>query len=128
MRLHRVILQMNRALEMRKVNYGGWLRWQSSGAPVSKWATRSCREAGNPRLVPLCRYPRSRSAGRLLWRSVPAIIVTWRLRSLNSFSPAAGNERFKEKAGDRFVGAGFAAFNHVEQGKLVIPQMRYEPY
>lgn len=32
----------------------------------------------------------------------------------------------KEKAGDRFVALD-SPFNHVEQGKLVIPQMRYEP-
>ena len=32
----------------------------------------------------------------------------------------------KEKAGDRFVALD-SPFNHVEQGKIVIPQMRYEP-
>ncbi|SUG34146.1 ATP-dependent helicase [Salmonella enterica subsp. arizonae] len=32
----------------------------------------------------------------------------------------------KEKAGDRFVALD-SPFNHVAQGKLVIPQMRYEP-
>ena len=32
----------------------------------------------------------------------------------------------KEKAGDRFIALD-SPFNHVEQGKIVIPQMRYEP-
>lgn len=32
----------------------------------------------------------------------------------------------KEKAGDRFVALD-SPFNHVEQGKIIIPQMRYEP-
>lgn len=64
---------------------------------------------------------------RLLWRSVPHIIVTSAtLRSLNSFSRLQEMSGLKEKAGDRFVALD-SPFNHVEQGKIVIPQMRYEP-
>ncbi|VDZ95052.1 ATP-dependent helicase [Salmonella enterica subsp. enterica] len=63
----------------------------------------------------------------MLWRSVPHIIVTSAtLRSLNSFSRLQEMSGLKEKAGDRFVALD-SPFNHVEQGKLVIPQMRYEP-
>ncbi len=32
----------------------------------------------------------------------------------------------KEKAGDRFVALD-SPFNHCEQGKIVIPRMRFEP-
>ncbi|MDI5829504.1 DUF417 family protein, partial [Salmonella enterica subsp. enterica serovar Kentucky] len=42
------------------------------------------------------------------------------LRSLNSFSRLQEMSGLKEKAGDRFVALD-SPFNHVEQGKLVIP-------
>ena len=48
------------------------------------------------------------------------------LRSLNSFSRLQEMSGLKEKAGDRFVALD-SPFNHVEQGKIIIPQMRYEP-
>ncbi len=48
------------------------------------------------------------------------------LRSLNSFSRLQEMSGLKEKAGDRFVTLD-SPFNHIEQGQLVIPQMRYEP-
>jgi ATP-dependent DNA helicase DinG len=64
---------------------------------------------------------------KLLWRSVPHIVVTSAtLRSLNSFSRLQEMSGLKEKAGDRFVSLD-SPFNHVEQGKIVIPQMRYAP-
>ncbi|WP_186805377.1 hypothetical protein, partial [Citrobacter sp. TBCS-14] len=46
-RLHRVILQMNRALGMFEAQSKLWRLAslaQSSGAPVSKWATREVRD------------------------------------------------------------------------------------
>jgi ATP-dependent DNA helicase DinG len=64
---------------------------------------------------------------KLLWRSVPHIVVTSAtLRSLNSFSRLQEMSGLREKAGDRFVALG-SPFNHVEQGRLVIPKMQYEP-
>ncbi|MEW3899365.1 ATP-dependent DNA helicase DinG, partial [Klebsiella pneumoniae] len=44
----------------------------------------------------------------------------------NSFSRLQEMSGLKEKAGDRFVALD-SPFNHVEQGKIIIPQMRYEP-
>ncbi|MGS9097370.1 ATP-dependent DNA helicase DinG, partial [Salmonella enterica subsp. enterica serovar Infantis] len=59
--------------------------------------------------------------------SVPNFIVTSAtLLSLNSFSRLHELSGLIEKAGDRFVALD-SPFNHVEKGKLVIPQMRYEP-
>ncbi len=64
---------------------------------------------------------------RLLWRSIPHIIVTSAtLRSLNSFSRLQEMSGLKEKAGDRFVALD-SPFNHCEQGKIIIPRMRVEP-
>ena len=64
---------------------------------------------------------------RLLWRSIPHIIITSAtLRSLNSFSRLQEMSGLKEKAGDRFVALD-SPFNHCEQGKIVIPRMRVEP-
>ncbi len=129
-RLHRVILQMNRALGMFEGQSKLWRlasMAQASGAPVSKWATRELRD-GQLHLFFHCVGIRvSDQLEKLLWRSVPHIIVTSAtLRSLNSFTRLQEMSGLKEKAGDRFVALD-SPFNHVEQGKIVIPQMKYEP-
>ena len=129
-RLHRLILQMNRALGMFEAQSKLWRLAslaQSSGAPVTKWATREERE-GQLHLWFHCVGIRvSDQLERLLWRSIPHIIVTSAtLRSLNSFSRLQEMSGLKEKAGDRFVALD-SPFNHCEQGKIVIPRMRVEP-
>ncbi|WP_313124993.1 ATP-dependent DNA helicase DinG [Pseudescherichia sp.] len=129
-RLHRVILQMNRALGMFESQSKLWRlasMAQASGAPVTKWATRELVE-GQMHLFFHCVGIRvSDQLEKLLWRSVPHIVVTSAtLRSLNSFSRLQEMSGLKEKAGDRFVTLN-SPFNHIEQGRLVIPQMRYEP-
>ncbi|HDH8968334.1 TPA: ATP-dependent DNA helicase DinG [Escherichia coli] len=129
-RLHRLILQMNRALGMFEAQSKLWRLAslaQSSGAPVTKWATREERE-GQLHLWFHCVGIRvSDQLERLLWRSIPHIIVTSAtLRSLNSFSRLQEMSGLKEKAGDRFVALD-SPFNHCEQGKIVIPRMRFEP-
>ncbi len=129
-RLHRVILQMNHALGMFESQSKLWRlasMAQASGAPVTKWATRELVE-GQMHLFFHCVGIRvSDQLEKLLWRSVPHIVVTSAtLRSLNSFSRLQEMSGLKEKAGDRFVSLD-SPFNHIEQGRLVIPQMRYEP-
>lgn len=129
-RLHRVLLQMNRALGMFESQSKLWrlsAMAQASGAPVTKWATREVRE-GQLHLFFHCVGIRvSDQLEKLLWRSVPHIVVTSAtLRSLNSFSRLQEMSGLKDKAGDRFVALD-SPFNHVEQGKIVIPQMHYEP-
>lgn len=78
-RLHRLILQMNRALGMFEAQSKLWRLAslaQSSGAPVTKWATREERE-GQLHLWFHCVGIRvSDQLERLLWRSIPHIIVT----------------------------------------------------
>ncbi len=130
MRLHKAILQLNR--------HFGWFEsisklWRlasmakASGAPVSKWATREVRD-GQAHLLFHCVGIRvSDQLEKLLWRSMPHVVVTSAtLRSLNSFNRLQEMCGLNEKAGDRFVALD-SPFNHVEQGKLIIPQMRYEP-
>ncbi|WP_312972196.1 ATP-dependent DNA helicase DinG [Atlantibacter sp.] len=129
-RLHRVLLQMNRALGMFESQSKLWrlsAMAQASGAPVTKWATREVRE-GQLHLFFHCVGIRvSDQLEKLLWRSVPHIVVTSAtLRSLNSFSRLQEMSGLKDNAGDRFVALD-SPFNHVEQGKIVIPQMQYEP-
>lgn len=129
-RLHRVILQMNRALGMFESQSKLWRlasMAQASGAPVSKWVTRDVRD-GQLHLQFHCVGIRvSDQLEKLLWRSVPHIVVTSAtLRSLNSFNRLQEMSGLKEKAGDRFVSLD-SPFNHVDQGKIIIPQMRYEP-
>nr|WP_154325163.1 ATP-dependent DNA helicase DinG [Pantoea sp. 201603H] len=129
-RLHRTLLQMNRAF--------GWFEsvtklWRlaamekASGAPVSKWVTRELRD-GNVHLSLHCAGIRvSDQLEKLLWRKVPHVVVTSAtLRSLNSFNRLQEMSGLNEKIGDRFVALD-SPFNHQEQGKLIIPQMRYEP-
>ena len=129
-RLHRVLLQMNRALGMFESQSKLWRlasMAQASGAPVSKWATREVRD-GQLHLFFHCVGIRvSDQLEKLLWRSVPHIVVTSAtLRSLNSFSRLQEMSGLKEKAGDRFVALD-SPFNHIEQGKIVIPKMRHAP-
>jgi ATP-dependent DNA helicase DinG len=129
-RVHRVLLQMNRALGMFEGQSKLWRlasMVQASGAPVTKWATRIVRD-GQIHLHFHCVGIRvSDQLEKLLWRSVPHVVVTSAtLRSLNSFSRLQEMSGLKEKAGDRFVALD-SPFNHCEQGKIVIPRMQFEP-
>ncbi len=66
-RLHRLILQMNRALGMFEAQSKLWRLAslaQSSGAPVTKWATREEREGATASLVSLRGDTCQRSAGK----------------------------------------------------------------
>lgn len=129
-RLHRNLLQLNR--------HFGWFEsvsklWRlaamekASGAPVSKWITRELRD-GQAHLFFHCAGIRvCDQLEKMLWRKIPHVVVTSAtLRSLNSFSRLQEMSGLNEKAGDRFVALA-SPFSHVDQGKLVIPQMRYEP-
>lgn len=123
-RLHRLILQMNRALGMFEAQSKLWRLAslaQSSGAPVTKWATREERE-GQLHLWFHCVGIRvSDQLERLLWRSIPHIIVTSAtLRSLNSFSRLQEMSGLKEKAGDRFVALD-SPLTTVNRAKLLFP-------
>lgn len=94
---------MNRALGMFEAQSKLWRLAslaQSSGAPVSKWATREVRD-GQIHIWFHCVGIRvSDQLERLLWRSVPHIIVTSAtLRSLNSFSRLQEMSGLKEKQG-----------------------------
>lgn len=129
-RLHRVLLQMNRALGMFEAQSKLWRlasMAQASGAPVTKWATRDVKD-GQAHLFFHCVGIRvADQLEKLIWRSVPHVVVTSAtLRSLNSFSRLQEMSGLREKAGDRFVALD-SPFNHCEQGKLVIPRMKYEP-
>lgn len=129
-RVHRVLLQMNRALSMFESQSKLWRlasMAQASGAPVTKWATREVKD-GQIHLFFHCVGIRvSDQLEKLIWRSVPHVVVTSAtLRSLNSFSRLQEMSGLKEKAGDRFVSLD-SPFNHCEQGKLIIPKMQYEP-
>ncbi|WP_394516274.1 ATP-dependent DNA helicase DinG [Pantoea sp. SGAir0430] len=130
MRLHKAILQLNR--------HFGWFEsisklWRlaamekASNAPVSKWVTREIRD-GQAHLLFHCAGIRvSDQLEKLLWRKIPHVVVTSAtLRSLNSFNRLQEMSGLNQKAGDRFVALD-SPFNHVDQGKLIIPQMRYEP-
>lgn len=129
-RIHRGLLQLNR--------FQGWfeslskLWWlaekqQLSGAPVSKWLTGEWHD-GKQHLLFHCAGIRvSDQLEKLLWRKVSHVIVTSAtLRSLNSFRRFSEMSGLKESSGDRFV-ALESPFDHLTQGKLVIPKMQFEP-
>ncbi|WP_058913891.1 ATP-dependent DNA helicase DinG [Entomohabitans teleogrylli] len=129
-RLHRALLSMNRALGQFEAQSKLWKLAslaQASGAPVSKWVTRELRD-GQPHLWMHCVGIRvSDQLEKLLWRTVPHVVVTSAtLRSLNRFDRLQELTGLREKAGDRFVTLD-SPFHHVDQGRLLIPQMRYEP-
>lgn len=129
-RLHRSLLHMNRALGYFETQSKLWrlsAMEQASGAPVSKWVTREIRE-GQPHLYFHCVGIRvCDQLEKLVWRNVPHVIVTSAtLRSLNKFDRLQEMSGLDEDAGDRFIALD-SPFNHVEQGKLVIPQLTVEP-
>lgn len=129
-RLHRTLIQMNRALGWFEASSKLWrlaAMEQASGAPVSKWVTREIRD-GSAHLMFHCAGIRvSEQLEKLLWRKIPHVVVTSAtLRSLNSFQRLQEMSGLNEKVGDRFVALD-SPFNHVAQGQLIIPQMKYEP-
>ncbi|MGG4608629.1 ATP-dependent DNA helicase DinG [Providencia sp. Me31A] len=129
-RLHRSILMTSRAMgyfeNMAKLWRLASLD-QSSGAPISKWLSRRY-EKNQSRFCMHCAGLRvSEQLQHLLWRNVPHIVITSAtLRSLNSYSRFMELTGLSEKSDDRFVTLD-SPFNHVEQGKIIIPQMEYEP-
>ncbi|MCC8466620.1 ATP-dependent DNA helicase DinG [Photorhabdus bodei] len=129
-RLHRSILHTSRTLgyfeNMTKLWRLAALE-ESSSAPVSKWLRRR-DEKNQSHLYFHCAGIRvSEQLNQLLWRSIPHVVVTSAtLRSLNSFSRIQELTGLTEKAGDRFVALS-SPFDHVRQGKLVIPKMSWEP-
>lgn len=129
-RLHRVLLQMNRALGHFEAQSKLWRLAslaQASGAPVSKWVTRELRDGQLHMWFHCVGIRVADQLEKLLWRSVPHVVVTSAtLRSLNSFSRLQEMSGLREKAGDRFISLD-SPFNHVDQGRIVIPRMRYEP-
>lgn len=129
-RVHRALLQMNRALGYFESQSKLWrlsAMEQASGAPVSKWVTQDVRE-GQPHLYFHCVGIRvSDQLEKLVWRNVPHVIITSAtLRSLNKFERLQEMSGLREKAGDRFIALD-SPFNHVEQGKIIIPQLSVEP-
>ena len=129
-RLYRALLQMNRALGYFEAQSKLWklaAMEQASGAPVTKWLTRDQWD-GQCHLLFHCVGIRvSSQLEKLLWRKVPHVIITSAtLRSLNRFDRLQEMSGLSEKAGDRFIALD-SPFNHVEQGKIVIPNMRFEP-
>ncbi len=108
-RLHRLILQMNRASGMFEAQTT--LAAGVCGA-IFRCAGDQMGDAGRARraaasLVSLRGDTCRDQLERLLWRSIPHIIVTSAtLRSLNSFA-FAGDERAERESGRPFCGAGF---------------------
>lgn len=129
-RLHRSILTTSRAMGYFENMAKLWrlaVLEQSSGAPVSKWLSRRY-EKNQSRIFMHCAGIRvSEQLQHLLWRNVPHIVITSAtLRSLNSYSRFMELTGLSEKNDDHFVTLS-SPFNHVEQGKIIIPQMEYEP-
>ena len=129
-RLYRALLQMNRALGYFEAQSKLWklaAMTQASGAPVTKWLTREQWDSQYHLLFHCVGIRVSSQLEKLLWRKVPHVIITSAtLRSLNRFDRLQEMSGLAEKAGDRFIALD-SPFNHVEQGKIVIPAMRFEP-
>ncbi|NIG88743.1 MAG: ATP-dependent DNA helicase DinG, partial [Serratia symbiotica] len=99
----------------------------SSHAPIAKWVTRDQRDNVSHLYLHCVSIRISEQLEKLLWRKVPHVVITSAtLRSLNSFSRLQEMTGLNEQAGDRFITLA-SPFNHVAQGKMIIPQMRFEP-
>lgn len=129
-RIQRGLLQLNRFFSLFESQTKLWRlasTLENSGAPVSKWATLSEFE-GKPQLWLHCAGIRvSEQLQKIVWHKVPHLVITSAtLRSLNSFQRFQELSGLSEKATDRFMTLE-SPFNHAQQGKLIIPQMQYEP-
>lgn len=99
----------------------------SSNAPISKWVTRDQRDNVSHLYLHCVGIRVSEQLEKLLWRKVPYVLITSAtLRSLNSFERLQEMSNLNEQAGNRFMTLA-SPFNHVAQGKITIPQMRFEP-
>ncbi|WP_409308894.1 ATP-dependent DNA helicase DinG [Pectobacterium sp. B1J-3] len=129
-RLHHSLLKMSRALGYLESLSKLWrlaAMEKSSNAPVSKWLTRDIRDKQVHLSLHCAGIRVCDQLEKLLWSKVPHVVVTSAtLRSLNSFVRIQELSGLDEKEGDQFVVLD-SPFNHREQGRLVIPQMRYEP-
>ncbi|WP_315707788.1 ATP-dependent DNA helicase DinG [Brenneria uluponensis] len=129
-RLHHTMLRMSRILNYLETVSKLWrlaALEQSSNAPVSKWIVREMWD-GQPHLYLHCAGIRvCDQLDRLLWRNLSHVVMTSAtLRSLNSFTRLKELSGLSEEDGDTFIALD-SPFNHREQGRLVIPKMRYEP-
>ncbi|MBD2782634.1 ATP-dependent DNA helicase DinG [Xenorhabdus sp. 42] len=129
-RLHRSILQASQALGYFENMAKLWRlasQEESSHAPISKWLTRR-HEKNQSHLYFHCAGIRvSEQLTQLLWRNIPHVVVTSAtLRSLNSFSRIQELTGLHENHHDRFVTLS-SPFEHVRQGRLIIPKMALEP-
>lgn len=129
-RLHRAILQMSRMLGYLETMTKLWRLAaldKASNAPIGKWVTREYFDNQSHLQFHCVGIRVSDQLEKLLWRKVPHVVMTSAtLRSLNSFSRIQEMSGLSERAGDVFISLD-SPFNHVEQGKIVIPQMRTEP-
>ncbi|MGM3174285.1 ATP-dependent DNA helicase DinG [Dickeya lacustris] len=100
---------------------------KSSNAPVSKWLVRERRDNQLHLYLHCAGIRVCDQLDRLLWRNLSHVVLTSAtLRSLNSFARLKELSGLDEDEGDTFIALD-SPFNHQQQGKLVIPQMRYEP-
>lgn len=129
-RLHQAIIQMSRAQSYLEAMRKLWrlaAMDSASNAPISKWVVREMRDNAVHLYLHCVGIRVSDQLEKLLWRKVPHVVMTSAtLRSLNSFARLQEMTGLNEREGDRFQMLT-SPFNHVEQGKIVIPVMRFEP-
>lgn len=130
-RLHRAIIQMSRTLGYLEAMSKLWrlaAMAKASNAPISKWVTREYRENQTHLYFHCVGIRVSDQLDKMLWRKVPHVIVTSAtLRSLNSFGRLQELSGLSEKGGDQFEALS-SPFNHIDQGKLVIPSVLSQPW
>ncbi|WP_109393496.1 ATP-dependent DNA helicase DinG [Proteus terrae] len=129
-RLHRAILTTSRMVgyleNMAKLWRLATLD-QTSKAPVSKWLTRRYDKKQSHLYFHCAGIRVSEQLTQLLWKNIPHVVITSAtLRSLNSYSRIQELTGLSEHFDDRFITLS-SPFEHKEQGRLVIPKMRYEP-
>ncbi len=107
-RLHRLILQMNRALGMFEAQNksGGWRSGVSSGAPGYGWVTREERE-GQLHLWFHCVEMRQPSAGKVAVAQYSAHYCHLRNLAFAEEFFCLQDERAERESGRPFCGAGF---------------------
>ncbi|MGY0156527.1 ATP-dependent DNA helicase DinG [Edwardsiella tarda] len=130
LRVQRALLQMSRAFGYLEALTKLWrlaALEQASNAPISKWLTQEVTEGVHHRYLHCVGLRVSDQLDRLLWRRIPhAVVTSATLRSLNRFDRLSELSGLNAEAGDRFVVLD-SPFDHVHQGRLLIPQLMLEP-
>ncbi|WP_087021817.1 ATP-dependent DNA helicase DinG [Thaumasiovibrio subtropicus] len=99
---------------------------KDKGAPLARWLSRN-KEKDNDYIVEVSPLEVGYRLDSMLWsRACGAVLTSATLRALNQFTFFCRQVGLAENDGSQYLALS-SPFNYTEQGRLVIPNMRYLP-